>query len=1270
MGSGKLGPSQGLFARDEAIFPCVLCGIPLHATMISNSQAGCADGQRSPVTVVWNTHMSQKVPSKFLRESGSEVFNGNELLLKGALETDGGVHLMTGYPGSPVATFFDVISDCADLLKDRGIEGRMANNEALAVAAVNGSQMGPLRAMVVFKSVGLHVASDALALGNLAGPHADGGAVIVIGDDPWSESTQVPADSRFLCRHLFVPVVEPSTPQEIKDFVVQSFRLSRAAGLYIGYLITTTLAEGGGSVECRPNHYPLTSTLHPFELQTDRLDLENTVLLPPRTGRREVEITDRFDRLHREAERLQINRLYDVPGADELLIVTSGMAHQYVQQALADIGLLGRVPVLKLGLTYPLSSNLMEPLLQRFAHVLVIEERRSFIEDQIAEMAVRLSQGNGHGPRVAALWGKQFPGRISGFPVALGLNVSIVSDRLSRFLRAVESPLAVQAARGIEIELKVIADTAKIDAPTPTRTPAFCPGCPHRDSSSVLLEIKRQFADPAYMRRQHGRGPIDLVFHGDTGCYTMLMFEPNSELMHNYSGMGLGGGTGSGIDPFITNKQVVFMGDSTFFHSGSIAISNSVTSRQDITYIILANGTTAMTGHQPLPTMTEDLMGRPIPAQKIEAIIGAITGGAVHIVRINPEDRTGYRKVLEKTVLADGVKVIIADKECGITFHRRRMREERAEARKTGFVGRQVFMNVTPEVCEFCLECTNNTGCPGLTILPTDFGPKIQTDLSWCVNDGACARVAACPSFEEVIITRQRPPTPRGHRIALEDIPEVTTPLEGNVWRTWMAGVGGMGIGTAASILVIAGQREGYHVQFSDKKGLAIRNGAVFSQIIFTRQGTPAGMTLGYGKADLLLALDPLEGVRAVDSKQKFRVASPDRTATVVNIDSSPTIRTLMGRDQIDLDRLEATLRSVSRPGQYLSVRITSLCERIFGTKLYANITMLGIAYQKGLIPVSLDALKEGIRQTIRADFKKNLRAFDVGRKLVSRPDLFTDIMGDAQVTARSLARVVREKAAYLNMGSLGKRRALREDRPGAAGRRRLPDTKRARAYKHMVFSTLRACRELDRETMADIATRIYALIAWGGLRYARRYVERVRRTFLADSEQHGFAATRAVVWNLAKLMLIKDEFYVAGLLTSYEKVRRDRQRYNVNPANGDRIRYRRTFHPRFLGHQFDIHAPHWSLFILRRLRFLRRVIPLWRREEVRFLRWYEQLVDGFSVTHDSTHYGRYVEALRTVEQVTGYAEIRKPKMEAARGKAEQILAARRLSPRKLEAAG
>src|SRR5580693_4050643 len=196
------------------------------------------------------------IDPRFLAESGREVFFGNELLVKGALETDGGVHLLTGYPGSPVAGFFDCLGDIAPLLKENGIRAFQANNEALGIAAVNGSQMAPCKAIAAMKSVGVHVASDALALGNLSGANSEGGAVIIMGDDPWCDSTQVPADSRFLCEHLRMAVVEPGSPQQVKDWIDLSFKLSQAAGLYVGYIVTVAHADGGGSVGCRPNQFP------------------------------------------------------------------------------------------------------------------------------------------------------------------------------------------------------------------------------------------------------------------------------------------------------------------------------------------------------------------------------------------------------------------------------------------------------------------------------------------------------------------------------------------------------------------------------------------------------------------------------------------------------------------------------------------------------------------------------------------------------------------------------------------------------------------------------------------------------------------------------------------------------------------------------------------------------------------------------------------------------------------------------------------------------
>lgn len=247
------------------------------------------------------------IDARFLAESGREIYTGNELLVKGALEADGGVALLTGYPGSPVAGFFDCLGHIARLLQDKGVRAFQANNESLAVAAVNGSQMLPCRAIAAMKSVGVHVAADALALGNLAGANPQGGAMIIMGEDPWCESTQVPADSRFICEHLRMPVVEPGSPQELKDWVNASLKLSQTAGLYVGYIVTVAHADSGGTVVVKPNQFPQVNTKDRATLETAKIPVEKTVLLPPRTWQKELITADRFAATMKAARELGVN---------------------------------------------------------------------------------------------------------------------------------------------------------------------------------------------------------------------------------------------------------------------------------------------------------------------------------------------------------------------------------------------------------------------------------------------------------------------------------------------------------------------------------------------------------------------------------------------------------------------------------------------------------------------------------------------------------------------------------------------------------------------------------------------------------------------------------------------------------------------------------------------------------------------------------------------------------------------------------------------------
>ena len=290
------------------------------------------------------------IDPRFLAESGHEVFTGNELLVKGALETEGGVHLLTGYPGSPVAGFFDILGDIARPAQLQGHPG------------VSGQQRSALRRRRQRQPDGADAARSPRSRASAcmsrpmrwrwaisAGRIPQGGAVIIMGEDPWCDSTQVPADSRFLCEHLRMPVVEPGSPQQLKDWIDLSFKLSQSAGLYIGYIVTVAQADGGGSVDCRPNQFPTLNTKQKFAMDTQQIDLDK-VLLPPRTWQRELMIPERFATTMRAARELGINRIIpasekngDCARAAGIYRHRHGAGH-ICEHVLFDLGLAGHVP--------------------------------------------------------------------------------------------------------------------------------------------------------------------------------------------------------------------------------------------------------------------------------------------------------------------------------------------------------------------------------------------------------------------------------------------------------------------------------------------------------------------------------------------------------------------------------------------------------------------------------------------------------------------------------------------------------------------------------------------------------------------------------------------------------------------------------------------------------------------------------------------------------------------------------------------------------------
>jgi indolepyruvate ferredoxin oxidoreductase len=1169
---------------------------------------------------------------RFLKEDGLEVFTGNELVVKGALESR--CALITGYPGSPVSDVFDVACANRELLKKHGVLAEMANNEALAVARLNGSRMAGVRAMAVMKSVGLHVAADGLALGNLSEPNNKGGSIVVVGDDPWIDSTQINNDSRYLSQHLHMPVLEPATFQELKDWVGVAFELSSAANLYLTYLITTHQADGGGTVWAHPNRYPEVNTQNPVPIDTERINLDTMVLLPPRTWTRESTLPQRYDRLLAEVRARELNRqLGPADSTAPFGFIASGLPYCYLEHALAEFGMTGRVPLLKLGLTFPVDPQAILELAARVPSIVVVEEKRGFLEGQVIRILHQARQ-KGVFARPVAVWGKEFPKGLAGIPEGRGLNASLIMQRLLPLFLQEWPDLSERERRQLMAEQASLEATARAEVSLPARTPTFCPGCPHRDSSSILLQIKRDFADPAYMRRVHRRDPVDLLFHGETGCFTMLMFEPNRRLMHNYSGMGLGGGTGAGADPFITNKQVVFLGDSTFFHSGMIAISDSIKNNQDIAYVILDNKTTAMTGHQPTPGTETNLMGERTFAQNIEAIVRAMGGhGTIPVQRVNPEHWESYRALLEEAILADGVKIIIADKECGITYHRRQRKEMKSVRRRLGYLPEERCVNVTPEVCEFCLECTTITGCPGLTLEETPYGPKIVTDLSHCVSDGACVKVKVCPSFEEVVVTRQAPPRAAPSLPSADDLAPPPPVSWKDRWYAYTAGVGGMGAGVVSSVLVQAAHFDGLRVLFSDKKGLAIRNGGVYGHLVVSRAGGVLSPLVPYGKADLILGIDLLETARGLDPKTNLRVAHPERAAAVVNTALNPTVLMLMGRDKPASHAWEKVVRSGVRSDQYWGADLSAISEFYFGSQLYVNMLLLGVAFQRGHLPFSLGAMEHAVAHSVPAEeCPVNLSAFRAGRVLAVRPEAFQIPQG-----SRGFSALFEEK-----------KRSLRQ----AYGR------KTAEAYRYLVGEAVLQL-PIEESAHRDLALRVYDLICYENLAFAKRYVDLVLATARKDRHQWNYQATRAVLHNAFHVMAIKDEMYVAHLLTSPEKRARDRARYRIDENNGDRLRYRHFNRPALtiFGKtlRWDMVTRDWQLRLVKRMKFLRRWLPGWHREERDFREWYLELASKFEA-EDGASYALWIDILRCPEEVRGYREVRQPKMRDAFRKAEQGL--------------
>ena len=373
---------------------------------------------------------------------------------------------------------------------------------------------------------------------------------------------------------------------------------------------------------------------------------------------------------------------------------------------------------------------------------------------------------------------------------------------------------------------------------------------------------------------------------------------------------------------------------------------------------------------------------------------------------------------------------------------------------------------------------------------------------------------------------------------------------------------------------------------------------------------------------------------RAIDPREQFRVAAADRTATVLNLYRQPTVYTLLGQQDFEPEKLRDEIFAHARPEHSFAKNLSELCEQRLGSKLYANIMMIGVAFQLGFIPVSAHSIAWAIKDSIKRDHRKNLKAFNIGRKLALEPRALPN-----KPAPETWLQLVTNKG-----------RILRRERFGGRAK--------SMAFEKLCQGAMKQMRDLPEKAQYDLALRIYDLMQYQDAEFARQYIERVRAVYRRDNAAKGYAATIAVIWGLAKVMLIKDEIYVSYLLTREEKKQRDIAKYGVDVSNGDRIIYRHHTSPEFnLGRhrvRLRITTRDWHLKLVSHLKWARK-LPGWHKRENAFRDWYIALIDRVNLANDAG-YGLALRVLNCPREVTGYREVRYPKQDRVREQIEAEL--------------
>ncbi len=912
---------------------------------------------------------------------------------------------VTGYRGSPLGGVDLNMGKARDLLSQNDILFRPGLNEDLAATAIWGAQQAGLRgdgrydgvfSLWYGKGPGVDRSGDVMRHANMAGTARWGGAIMAMGDDHTGESSTTCHQSDWAMVDAYMPVLSPAGVQEILDFGLYGFALSRFAGVWAGLKLMKDTVEVTSVVDGRPDRMSFVTPT--FPMPEDGLNIrlgDHWVAQEARMIDHKRFAAEAFSRANG-----MDRRVWGRPGA-RIGFVAAGKNWLDLTHALSLLGIdaeraqeLG-ITTYKVGQTFPLDMAGFHDWAEGLDLIVVVEEKRKLIEVQIKEAIFDDRRGR----RVYG-WYKGGAGgmhRDELFPTRMSLDPVFIAERLGEIL--VEEGRGTDDLRG---RLARLAEARRADAAPEiaTRTPYFCAGCPH-NTSTTLPEGSRAYAG--------------------IGCHIMAMWMDRET--SNYTHMGAEGANWIGEAPFSTTGHVFQnLGDGTYNHSGLLAIRAALAEGTNITFKILYNDAVAMTGGQP----NEGALGPDRIARELSAMgvgrIDVVYDPKEEPLRAGFPDGIGWHerddlpRVMERCRDTTGVSAIIYVQTCAAEKRRRRKRGT--------FPDPDTRIFIDTDICEGCGDCGIQSNCVAIVPVETELGRKRAIDQSQCNKDYSCLK-GFCPSFVTVEGGEIRKEVTA--EIDVGDLPEPALPAIDGTWNVVVTGVGGTGVVTSGALLAMAAHLDGRGAGMMEMAGLAQKGGAVHVHCrIGERPGDISAIRVATGEADAVIGGDLVVTAGA----GTLGLMSRGRTGAVVN--SHEIVTGDFTRDpgfRIPAEDLTEALRG--RLGDGLSsFDATELARAVTGDTIFSNMLVLGAAWQTGLLPVSYGALTGAIRLN-GAAVEANLRALEVGRWAALNPD--------------EAARAARSEVVDLPR-STADRIAFREDHLVAYQGRRL-----ARRYRALV---------------------------------------------------------------------------------------------------------------------------------------------------------------------------------------------------------------------------